>query len=89
MFGAMPSQGFFVRHVKNIEMRNIEIRALKDDLRPTFVLNDVKGANFINVRGAQAANVPAFVLKDVDDFDVRSSRPTPDTHIDHAAQQTL
>jgi polygalacturonase len=89
MFGAMPSQGFFVRHVKNIEMRNIEIRALKDDSRPAFVLNDVKGADFINVRAERAANVPAFALKDVEDFDVRSSRPTPDTHIDHAAQQTL
>jgi polygalacturonase len=89
MFGAMPSHGFFVRHAKNIEMRNIEIRTMQDDFRPAFILNDVKGANFSNVRAAKAANVPVFALKDVDDFDVRASRSVPDTHIDHTARQNL
>ncbi len=41
MFGAMPSQGFFVRHVKDIEFTNIEILAEKDDARPVFALEDV------------------------------------------------
>jgi hypothetical protein len=89
MFGAMPSQGFFIRHVKNIEMRNIEIRAMQEDFRPAFILNDVKGADFNHVRSTQAANVPAFVLKDVDDFDLRSSPPAPDIRIQHTGQQTV
>ena len=89
MFGAMPSHGFFVRHAKNIEMRNIEIRTVQEDFRPAFILNDVNGANFSNIRAAQAAGVPAFALKDVDDFNIRSSRPLADAHIDHAVQQTL
>jgi polygalacturonase len=89
MFGAMPSHGFFVRHAKNIEMRNVEIRTMQDDFRPAFILSDVKGANFSNVRAAKTANVPVFALKDVDDFEVRASRSVQDTHIDHTAQQTL
>ncbi len=89
MFGGMPSQGFFVRHVKNIEMRNIEIRAAQADQRPVFVLDGVQGADFSNVRADLAPGVPAFVLKDVEDFNVRTSRPTPDTHVDKTAQQTV
>jgi polygalacturonase len=89
MFGGMPSHGFFVRHVKNIEMRNIEVRAMQADQRPAFVLDDVQGADFFNVRSDQAQGVPAFSLKNVEDFNVHLSRPTPDTHVDKTAQQTV
>jgi polygalacturonase len=89
MFGGMPSHGFFVRHVKNVEMRNIEIRAAQTDQRPAFVLDDVQGANFVNVRADQASGVPAFSLKNVEDFSVHSSQPTPDTHLEKTAQQSV
>ncbi len=89
MFGPMPSQGFFIRHVKNIEMRNIEIRAMETDQRSAFVLDDVQGSNFTNVRADLAEGVPAFQLKDVQDFNVNLSRPIADTHIDQAGQKTL
>jgi polygalacturonase len=89
MFGPMPSQGFFIRHVKNIQMRNIEIRAAQPDQRPAFVLNDVQDSDFFNVRADLAAGVPAFVLNNVEDFNVQLSRPIGDTHIDKATQQTL
>jgi polygalacturonase len=89
MFGGMPSHGFFVRHVKNVEMRNIEIRAAQTDQRPAFVLDDVQGANFVNVRADQASGVPVFSLKNVEDFSVHSSQPTPDTHLEKTAQQSV
>jgi hypothetical protein len=75
--------------VKNIEMRNIEVRAMQADQRPAFVLDDVQGADFFNVRSDQAQGVPAFSLKNVEDFNVHLSRPTPDTHVDKTAQQTV
>jgi polygalacturonase len=89
MFGPMPSQGFFIRHVKNIQMRNIEIRAAQADQRSAFVLNDVQGSDFFNVRADLADGVPAFVLNNVGDFNVHLSRPTPDTHIDKTVQQRV
>jgi polygalacturonase len=89
MFGPMPSHGFFVRHVKNIQMRNIEIRAMQTDQRSAFVLDDVQGAGFFNIRADQAQGVPAFVLNNVEDFDIHTSRPIPDTYIDKTGQQTL
>lgn len=50
MFGDMPSQGFYIRHVKNIELSDIEISAMTPDERPAFVLQDVEGADFFHIK---------------------------------------
>ena len=50
MFGPIPSQGFFLRHVRNIELSGIEIAAMSADARPGFVLEDVHGADFFHVK---------------------------------------
>jgi hypothetical protein len=69
MFGAMPAHGFYIRHAKNIEMRDVEIASLKEDFRPVFVLNDVQGASFSHIKmPPHGADVPAFALNAVEDF---------------------
>jgi len=68
MFGELPSYGFFIRHIKGLQMRDVEVSYLSPDLRPAFVLNNVSGAEFINVKAQREADVPAFVLKNVTDF---------------------
>ncbi|MGH9588289.1 MAG: rhamnogalacturonidase, partial [Acidobacteriaceae bacterium] len=50
MFGATPSQGFYLRHVKNVELSGIEIAAISSDARPGFVLQNVEGADFFHVK---------------------------------------
>jgi polygalacturonase len=50
MFGDMPSQGFYLRHVRNIELSDIEVAAMTEDARPAFVLQDVDGADFFHVK---------------------------------------
>src|SRR5579863_1517389 len=89
MFGAMPSHGFFLRHVKNISVSNVEIAALKEDSRPAFVLQDVHSADFFRIRTPRVANVPTFALTDVTDFTVARSKPVSDTQLDHADQKKL
>jgi polygalacturonase len=88
-FGPMPAHGFYIRHVKGIEMHDVEVRYVKEDLRPAFVLDEVEGAKFINVKVQHAADVPTFVLKNVADFSLYLSRPFPDTHLEKAQQETL
>lgn len=89
MFGPMPSQGFFIRHARNVELNNVEITSLKEDARPIFVLEDVKGIDFFRVRTPRVKTAPYFILNDVDDFSVGRSGFTPDTHIDRAEHQKL
>jgi hypothetical protein len=86
MFGdVIPAQGFFLRHIKNIEMSDIEIRSQKPDLRPPFLLNDVNGADFWHVKANVPVGMPMFSLADVSDFAVSRSRPVKDAEIDRVA----
>jgi hypothetical protein len=90
MFGqVLPSHGFFIRHVKNIHLSHIEIAYAKDDLRPPFVLHDVKSADFFRVKTQRAADVPTFALKKVADFSVAMSRPVPDTQLESAEEKKI
>jgi len=79
--GVMPAYGFFLRHVKGIELNDVEVSYLKDDLRPAFVLDNVKGADFNHVKAQHAEGVPTFVLKSVQDFAVTQSPGIPDTKL--------
>jgi len=88
MFGATPSQGCYIRHAKNIALSDVEISALKEDARPSFVLDDVQGASFSHVKiPAHGSQVPAFVLNSVEGFSVDRSNPVPDRQIERAEQQ--
>jgi hypothetical protein len=80
-FGKIPTYGFFIRHVKNLEMNNVELNLENEDLRPPFILEDVKGASFNNVKAPHAQGVPTFVLKNVTDFKTVQCGTVPDKKI--------
>jgi len=87
MFGdVIPAQGFFLRHLKNIEMSDIEIRSQKPDFRPPFLLNDVSSADFWHVKANVSAGTPMFLLTNVKDFAVARSKPLKDTEISRVAE---
>jgi polygalacturonase len=86
---AMPSQGFYIRHVNGIQFDNIEIRAEKEDLRPAFVLDDVEDADFFRIKVPHAAGVPTFALHNVTDFDVHMCSGVPDTQLKTVENKTL
>lgn len=70
------------RHVRNIEMSDVEIRLENDDPRPPFFLEDVKGASFINVRMQHSDGIPAFILNNVTGFETLNCSGLPDRKID-------
>ena len=81
MFGVIPAYGFYLRHVDGIEMNDVQVGFMKEDLRPAFVLDSVKNAEFFHVKAQRAASVPAFSLKAVDGFEVRLSPGIADTKL--------
>lgn len=89
MFGEMPAYGFFIRHVKGIEMSDVEVSYMKEDLRPAFVLNDVKDADFFRLRAQHAPDVPTFTLANVENFSLQQSAQLPDTRIERVKQRKL
>lgn len=78
MFGTLPAQGFFIRHVKNIEFGNVEIACEKQDARPAFWLHEVNGADFFRIRTPRGQSAPAFRLNDISEFRVFGSRSIKD-----------
>jgi polygalacturonase len=91
MFGTTPSHGFFVRHVRGLEMNGIKIISQEPDARPAFVLDDVRGADFFQIKAAhpRTPGVPVFSLKNVQDFSVFRSKPVADTEIESVQKQEL
>jgi hypothetical protein len=80
-FGKIPAYGFFIRHARNIEMTNVELRLENYDFRPPFILEDVKGASFFNVRASHGDSIPTFILKNVTDFKTVQCGTVPDKKI--------
>src|SRR5262249_61610986 len=75
MFGpVMPSHGFFIRHARNVQLSHIEITYDKDDMRPPFVVQDVKGVDFFRVKAQHVRDAGTFALRRVTDFSVSRSR---------------
>jgi polygalacturonase len=89
MFGPMPAYGFYFRHVKGLQASNVEVRTVKQDDRPAFVLDDVEHADFIHVNTQTGAGGRAFTLNNVKDFNVYLSRPLPETHLENAMEKKL
>ncbi len=87
-FGPLPVHGFFVRHVKGIAMRDIEIKPMQEDHRPAFVLDDVDGGDFTHVKIPRSAG-DSFALRNVRDFSLAQSRPIADTYLEHETEKTI
>jgi polygalacturonase len=85
-FGPTPSSGFFIRHLKNLEMSHIEVASAKPDPRPAFWLEDVHRADFFAIT---APPQPNFVLRNVTDLRILWSRAAKDTILAAASNQTL
>jgi polygalacturonase len=87
MFGTMPSYGFYIRHVSGVDIADADIRSANPDLRPAFVLDDVKGADFNHVRWTAGAPGASFLLRDVSEFSTHRCDPVPDMHLDRVDER--
>jgi polygalacturonase len=85
-FGATPSHGFFIRHLRNLEMSHVEVAPEAADPRPAFHLEDVHRADFFAVT---APPQPNFSLKDVTDLRILWSRAASDITLAKSGNQTL
>jgi polygalacturonase len=61
MFGALPAQGLFARHVRGLELSRVAFASLRPDPRPIVWLNDVTGTRFSKLRLPEAAPTPAVL----------------------------
>ena len=89
MFGLLPAHGLYVRHAKNLSVRDVAISFVNADTRPGVVLDDVAGAQFERVKMQRTPGAPLFVLRKVSDFTARSISGLPDTQRPTAENESL
>jgi len=87
-FGTTPASGFFLRHMRNVEMSHVEIANAVADARPSFYLKDVDRADFFAVTAPHGA-AGAFALHDVKDLRIGWSRASADTILSNADEKLL
>ena len=87
MFGTLPAYGFFIRHVKGIELSGVTVSYLKEDERPAFVLNDVDSVDFVNVTSQIAKSSFRFNLQNVSNFRAAQCKGVPDTYLERVEQK--
>ena len=67
MFGnTLPAIGFFIRHVRNITMDNIQLFVKGDNVRPAFILNNVHDALIRYPVVYSYKNNVGLIVKDAD-----------------------
>jgi hypothetical protein len=89
MFGMLPAYGFFIRHAAGIEMSDVSVGYMREDRRPAFVLDDVKGIDLSHVKAQKSSGVPAFVLMNVERLSIDHCAPTLDTQIDKVTRKEM
>jgi polygalacturonase len=86
LFGPTPSKGFFIRHLKNLELSHVEVASFAPDPRPAFWLEDVHRADFFAITAPPQDN---FALRNVSDLRITWSRAATDTTLDQVADQVI
>ncbi len=88
-WGIMPSYGFFVRHVKNLKMHDVQMSFMKDERRPAFMLDDVKGVIMYDVQAQIALGSSTIVLKNSRDIDLEKVKGVKDVIIKNTEKKNL
>jgi polygalacturonase len=87
-FGTTPASGFFLRHMRRLELSHVEIANATPDLRPSFYLTDVDRADFFAVTAPRGSE-GAFSLHGVKDLRIGWSRAAADTTLAAADNKLL
>lgn len=65
MFGELPAWGLYVRHVKGLTLKNVQLKFVKDDFRVACIFNDVDGLNLSNVSIPSYKELPIILISNV------------------------
>jgi len=77
MFGTLPSFGLYVRHARDVTVRNVQLSAEQPDVRSALVADDVTGLQVVGINGRPAeGEAPAVWLNNVRGGIVETSTAT-------------
>ena len=87
-FGETPSYGFYLRHLRHLEMSHVELAPMLPDSRPAFSLVEVDRADFFAVTAPRAGG-NVFSLNNVTDLRIGWSRAAEDITLANVSSRLL
>jgi polygalacturonase len=88
-FGTIPAYGFFIRHVKNINLQDITLSYLGTEIRPAIKLIDVNGAQFRNVSLKENETAPLVILQDVQNLIIKDCKSLKDAKFKNVKEKSV
>ena len=71
--GPRPASGLYIRHVRNLTLKNVEFAFEQPDERPPIVAQDVDGLHFDGFKTEKPPDVTTFKLDSVMNFTLQNS----------------
>jgi hypothetical protein len=75
--------------VKDLRIHDVTISFMSPEHRPAFILDDVDGSDWRQVRAQKPADAPLFVLKNIKDLTISRTAGVKDMHLDQKEKATL
>lgn len=82
MYGQVfPASGFYIRHVKDLTLKQVNLKTRNPDYRPAIILDDVNGSklNQLTIQ-MQASDVAAIRLESSKDIVINQPKLSPAKH---------
>ena len=73
MFGELPAWGIYVRHAKNLKMKNIKLNYFKADFRTPIVFDDVDTLDLNGLVVERSEQKHSVALKNVTNFSIKNA----------------
>ncbi|MFC0875644.1 glycoside hydrolase family 28 protein [Saccharicrinis sp. FJH2] len=88
-FGLIPSYGFFIRHVKNVKMHNINIYHTGNEKRPAILLDDVHGLYLTNSEFQQPENGESMHIMHSANIKIKGCENMRDTELEQIENKII
>jgi polygalacturonase len=87
--GVGPAYGFYIRHAKNVTLRDVNLYLLGSETRPALMLTDVQGATLQQVVVPAGSAASRLVLRNVSGLVVKDSEKLPDMKLSKATTKSF
>ncbi len=82
MFGALPSNGFYIHHAKNITLKNIHLTYLENEERPVLYCEDVENLSLYNINAkSPKSDSPYLYFRNVNSIRISDCNPEGDLYV--------
>ncbi|MGH7067509.1 MAG: rhamnogalacturonidase, partial [Acetobacteraceae bacterium] len=89
VLGRLPAQGFFIRHARNVVIRDVAFESRLPDARPFVWMADVSGVDAVGLKLPPKASAPSFLLENVRDFHAERCGALPNGTLDAVGHRFL